>query len=489
MRTHANKKRPIRIDEPIIGSKDVNHEVLLSGTGITPGQQLFINALNEVVNGNLSSQLDGKFEVVSYPAGFNYGVTLTNNGYYNPATLQDIDTLLGISSNGMLELTASGFSGTYATLLQDVTFYFSQADQQTINSANITASEEIALVLAEFTDAGGIFSNPLPFGGELQDVFNQLTALFKSLENLPDSLIGLSNAIAFYKNVAASSYALRNKLIAATSYLASALANLTAPSAVNGGMQTGASSFYPGFTPDRYPTTNQLLGGLNSPNSIEVDIALSNFNAPQSNISVNGSGGLDMLISDILTLSINGSAAYDLSKYTSSASTINMKVIYQGVTVFSAFPSILSIDGTQGWYANDILQEVVDITGHDATGYALVGGEYNVGDYFGEGKIFSRLKTFVISQQPTIQMTFTGANASQIIADFQVNASADISLLGLFSVGSANMSYYVKIIDDKSVSGSVIVTFGPSDPSGTIPIAQQKAFVLGGVASYPPNNM
>jgi hypothetical protein len=64
-----------------------------------------------------------------------------------------------------------------------------------------------------------------------------------------------------------------------------------------------------------------------------------------------------------------------------------------------------------------------------------------------------------------------------------------MTVLGLFSVGSAKMSYNVQSVDDKSVEGSVIVKFGPPEISGTTPLEQQKAFVLGGVASYPPNNI
>jgi hypothetical protein len=35
----------------------------------------------------------------------------------------------------------------------------------------------------------------------------------------------------------------------------------------------------------------------------------------------------------------------------------------------------------------------------------------------------------------------------------------------------------------------VTVTFGPPQASGTIPLQQQVAYVMGGVGSYPPNNI
>lgn len=463
---------------------------ILSNADITPAQQSFISCLESKVNKSLGSQLDGNFEMISYPSGFNYGITYGSNAYYNAATLQDIDTLLSISSNGGLELTGGGFSGYYARLLQSVIFVFSQKDQQTMNDQDTKASAQIASIIKEFSNAGGKFSNPLPLGGKLADIFAQLTKTYGSVSNLPDTLNSLRNAIIAYKSMAALSYALHNKYTLAMAYLNAAIANITTPTADNGGMQTGDTSFYVGYTPSKLPTVNQLIGGLRTTgNAVDVDMKLSNFSSDSSQLAVSGQTSFSVPIADVFKMSVNASASYDLSRYTSSSSTVSVNITYPGVTLFAAAPSIVSIDNTQGWYALDILQDVVAKTGKDATGYALQGSEYKIDDVFGPGKIFSRLKTFTISQQPTITMTFTGAESSYIVSDLKVNASVNMSVLGLFSVGSAKMSYNVQSVDDKSVEGSVIVKFGPPEISGTTPLEQQKAFVLGGVASYPPNSI
>ena len=68
---------------------------------------------------------------------------------------------------------------------------------------------------------------------------------------------------------------------------------------------------------------------------------------------------------------------------------------------------------------------------------------------FGVGKLFSRLKTFVISQQPTIKLTFTGSDVDDIVSDFKVNASAKVDLFGLFTRGFASGSYSVQNADTK----------------------------------------
>lgn len=226
---------------------------------ITPSQKAFVEAIQSKVNSQLGGKLDGQFQMVSYPSGFNYGITYGNNAYYNEATLKDIDTLLGTSSSGGLELTGGGFSGYYLRLLQAVTFSFSSADQKTINDQDTAAQAQIASVLTEFENAGGSYSNPLPkFGGKLQDVFNQLTEEYKSLDNIPDALNSLRNAIVTYKAQAADSYALHSKWYQAQDYLGAALKNAKTPTTENGGMRTGDSSYYVGYTPKKLPTVNQL---------------------------------------------------------------------------------------------------------------------------------------------------------------------------------------------------------------------------------------
>lgn len=464
---------------------------LLSVSSVSPAQQAYINDLQTQVGNFLATKLDGAFSAVNYPAGFNYGITYGNNAYWNPATLKDIDTLLGISSSGQLQLTGAGFSNLYAQILPAVAFVFSQADQQTMNAQDTAASSQIASVLQEFQNAGGSFSNPLPFGGRLQDVFNQVTATYGSLDKIPDSLNALRNAIASYKAIAATSYALHNRQYAATARLNAALANTVKPVSGNGGMQTDNNNYYVGYTPEKLPSANQLIGSLaTTSNAVKVVINLSNFSSTNSNFSIPSSGSsFNIPIASIFKISVGASASYDLSRYTSSSSQVSIQVTYPGITLFASTPSVLKTDNSSGWYAADILEGIIANDGHDATGYQLQGSEFRVPDEFGPGKVFSRLKTFVISQQPTVSMTFLASDVSKITSDLKVGAKINVSLFGIFSLGSASTSYSVQKIDTSGQTGSVTVTFGPPQASGTIPLQQQVAYVLGGVASYPPNHV
>ncbi|GAA2158651.1 MULTISPECIES: hypothetical protein [Glycomyces] len=458
------------------------------GTGTTAAQQAFSDELEGKIGDFLGTKLDGKFSTVSYPAGFNYGITYGPNAYYNAATLQDLDSLLGTSSSGQLQIGTDRFSTLYRNVLGATVFGFSKADQEMMNKEDTAASAQIGSILTEFSNAGFTYTNPLPMGGKLQDVFDQLLTRYGSFEDMPDSLIALYSAIASYKEVAANSILLHRKYFEATALLKAARSNIIQANAANGGEEIGPGQFYVGYTPDKLPSANQLIGQLQTDgNAVSLHLELSNFSSKSTDLSVGGKVGFSVPIMDAVGINFGASSSYDLSTYTSSSSTVTIDLNYKGVTIISSAPTALAPDGTVGWYDGQILSEIASKTGQDATGYQLHGSEFSVDELFGEGGKLSRLKTFVVSRQPEMSMTFKGGNASKVTSDMKVGATASVDLFGLFRVGSASSNYSVNKVDTSSSDGSVTVTFGAPEPSGTIPLAQQVAYVMGGVPSYPPN--
>jgi len=468
------------------------HDTTVGGvagaTGTTAAQQAFSAELQSKVGEFLGTKLDGEFSTVAYPAGFNYGITYGPNAYYNAATLQDLDALLQTSDGGQLTLGTGRFSTLYRNILGSTVFGFSKADTATMNREDTAAAAQIASVLTEFVNAGGTFSNPLPFGGKLQDVFDQLLKRYGSLENMPASLSALHNAILSYQQTAATSMLLHNNYAAATARLGAARNNVLKPSAANGGEEIGAGQFYVGYTPDKLPTANQIIEQLqNDGNAVSLHLELSNFSSKSTNLSVGGKVGFSVPILDAVGINFGASSSYDLSTFTSSSSEVTIDLDYKGVTIIGSTPSVLSPGGETGWYDEQILAEIASKTGKDATGYQLQGSEFDVKELFGEGGKLSRLKTFVVSRQPDMAMTFKGANSHKVKSDLKAGANVSVDLLGLFRVGSASANYSVSKVDESSSDGSVTVTFSAPEPSGTTPLQQQLAYVMGGVASHPPN--
>jgi hypothetical protein len=58
------------------------------------------------------------------------------------------------------------------------------------------------------------------------------------------------------------------------------------------------------------------------------------------------------------------------------------------------------------------------------------------------------------------------------------------NLFSLFDTGKSTDYRVTKVTSDTSEQ-TVSISFGPPQPSGTVPLEQQTAFVLGDVAEYP----
>jgi hypothetical protein len=451
-----------------------------------PAQEEFTGILKDKVSRLLGSKLDGEFSVVNYPAGFNYGIRYGNNNYYNAATLGDLDsTVTPIAGLSQLALGNERLSTLYVQVLESTIFGFSQADQKLMNDEDTAAQAQISSVLTEFENAGGVYSDPLPFGGKLQDVFSQLTKAYGSIENIPATMSGLRNAMATYADATRNSYNLHARSTRATTRLDKAIANAKSPSKNNGGQQVGDSSYYVGYTPEKLPSANQLIGALQSAdNVVSLSLGASNFSSQSASLSIDNKASFTIPMG-FFSLSVSHSSEFDYSTYMHEDSQMQIDMRYPGVTLVAASPSVLSADEATGWFAEDILLEIADKSGHDATGYQLHGSEFKADGLFGKGGRLSRLKTFVISQPPTVTMTMHKVDVSSVSSFFKTSNTAKLSLLGFITLGEHSDSYQVSSVTSDAASESISVTFGPPAVSGTIPLDQQVAYVLGGVASYP----
>ncbi len=461
---------------------------------LTQGQKAVISSVESQVNSLLGSQLDGEFQMVNYPSGFNYGINYGGAGYYNPTTLATIDGLVGPTSNGMLSLNGNALHTTYSQILQAASYQYSKADEAVINSPDVASQAQAILAAAK--------SDSYPVTKTYQAVILDVVAknvgedatvdpstLSQAAKKITPLYPSLGAALSNYAQQLSPQLAIMNRQQQANLELTAAQNNSQKPTADNGGLETAADQYSVAYTP--LPTSNQLLGGLNSESTISIKIDAANFSSKTTKLHVDGSASLSIPILDFLSIGIGGGVSYDMSRYTSKSSSLSMSMEYKGVTLFSAKPTPLSADYKTGWYDNDLLSSIVAGSGDDSvSGFKIPpSSQYNVDKTFGEGKTFGRLKTFVISQQPTITLVFSAAEASQLLTDFKQNASASVKLFGLFKIGEVNESYEVQTVDQNSAAGTVTIVLAPPKPTGTVPLDAQVAYVVGGVASYPPNDI
>jgi hypothetical protein len=461
----------------------------------TAAQQAFVTALESKVNDSFSSQLDGEFSMVGHPAGFHWGIQFDGNNFYNAAALNDLDLQLALASNDELTLTGSNFSTLYMQVLNNVTYVISDADNAVIQQQSSAAASQISSVISEWESNFGTITPaqmaPAVPPTKLGYIEGQVQILWGGdISKIPSSLASFENAYQSYQLATAQMNTIMQAAAAANIRLGFAKTNTKTPTAANGGLQTGASAYYVGYV--GMPAQTVINSGLQSgaANQVQVSLSLSNFSGSSSDLSVNGSAQGSFDVGDIFTASVEGSASFDLSKYTTSSSTVDMTITYPGVTIIAAAPLNMNGAGQLGWYDNLMLQEAVDNMGQGTkvTGYQIQGSEFPA-SFFGTGGGFSRLKTYVISQTPSTSITFTNADTSLVQSDFQEQSSVSVDLLGFIPVGGGSESYSVQSVQASSSFGTVTVTLGPPVQQGTVPSNEATAFVLGGVASYPPNNL
>lgn len=453
---------------------------------ITDSQKAFAAAIEGKVGQMLSSRLDGTFNVLNYPSGFDWQVKKGSDAYYNSKSLNEIDLGVTLGGNGIHTLGGSNFSTMYRDILVGASYVYSTQDSATITKHQKDASAAEVNVIEEWESAVGQISQ-----SQQKDAFPPTKIGFISEQvekkwggdagNIPVSMNNFRIAWQTYQVAAAASFSILTRASQAAIQRKAAIENVEKPTESNKGMQVSSSQFYPGFT--GLPTVTTINNGLQTEtNTVSVDIDISNFSSEKSNLSIDGKVGFSIPIADIVTFDIGASSSYHLDKYKESSSSLSMNISYPGVTVVGSAPMNLSADGSTGWYSDLIIGEIVKaVTEENVTGYKL--GSSSEFTHFGDGSKFSRVKTFVISQQPTITMTFAAADSNLVTSDFKESASLKVKLFGLFDVGSVSQSYEVKKVDASSEAGKVTVTLGPptEDPGNT-------AYIMGGVISAPSAN-
>lgn len=463
---------------------------------LSPDQQAFIDSVTGKVNTMLGSQLPGKFEMVSYPPGFHPAVQYGLSAYYNSTMLDAFNGALDIGTNGMLTMGNHQFSTLYFSILSNATYQYSTADQKTVNDPNIQAAQINVVNAGSSSGFAATYGvSPVNYNTIMAAVLKNfsskptdwstgnISAAAKSLPNAGFASLGSAIATAVQKlsplNTILGAQAVANDQLQA------AIDHTQNPSAANGGLAINANNYYVGWTP--MPTNTQIQGGLQSGSSVSISVSASNFSSSSASFSISGSAGFTVPVFDIFDIGLSGGSSYDWSKHTSSSSSLDVTMEYKGVTIVQIDPLTLSADNATGWYDEMLLQSIAAGSGDaSVSGFKIdPSNQYAPDKMFGKGKPFSRFKTLVVSQAPTISMTFSADQASAVKSQFKENSSVDVKLFGLFKVGSMDQSYSITKVDESSASGTVTVTFAPPAITGNVDPVNQVCFVLGGVADYP----
>jgi hypothetical protein len=327
---------------------------------------------------------------------------------------------------------------------------------------------------------------------KLADIFDIMLTKYGSIETIPNVYAALRTAMFNYETAAQSSVNILTRVAEANRRIKSAKQNIAVPSAANKGLQINATEYYVGY--ENLPTANYLLDGLkNKNNSITVKTLLRNFHEETSDLHIEAKIYAGFKVSSFIKVDVSGDVSYDISKYSKKESVVDIGITYPGITAFAPTMMEHSPDSKKGWYENMILSQIIKKTGDDKTTvYKLNSYEFDVDELFGKGKKFGRLKTFVISQEPTISLKMSKVDIKKVKEDFKRNGEIKVTLLGIINVDGGiggKAKYTVQNITEEEESSSIILKFGPAKAGGSTPLQDQVAHVMGGVASYPPNEI
>ena len=450
-------------------------------------------ALEHAATTLLGSTLDGPFSAISYPPGYNFVVEYGQPVYHNAATLGVIDQLCVKDANGIVGLTGDSFSMQYKTILETVVYNLSTPDKQNLAHLQIKFGEQEKAVIASYESAFEPItqrqiddSNCFPPNkiGYIEEIIK--TKYSGDPQEIPLPYAGFSSAYEQWILLARQLNGITSRQSEAEAQKQAAIDHITTPSAENGGWQTGTASYGVAYT--GMPALAEILSSLaTNDRKLTVIVELTGFSQKTFNVNV-GDTLVAQVPSDVITIDFveaNVAQSRSLVSLSGSASKIEMSIVYPGITILPANPVELSADCTTGWYSQYILSEVAQKTGKDVTGFQLQGSEFATAELFGPGKTFARVKTFVISQEPTVQLAFYDPNNRGVIQNaFKPGDAVRLQLADEVRFGATSGGFNVQKVD--FANGKTVVTLGPPTIVGTIPTPEQTAYIIGGVVEYPP---
>jgi hypothetical protein len=451
----------------------------------------FAQALQLQVSQLLGSELDGPFSVVVHPAGYPYFFQVGANNYYNQGTLALVDQLVATDESGVSFLSGDRFSALYQDILSNAQYQLAPDDQSKFDEAQKQFSGLVQGVVQSYESGVGEITlqqitqsqcDPPTKIGYVQYII--ASKYDNNLQNIPLALTELKREYQQFLSVGE----ILSRPGHADQQRRSAIGNTINPSAKNGGAQIGNTKYEIAYTD--FPPVNEIQASLNDPDpgrELPVSLERENLSSVQPTLRIGNCAPFPS-ISAIVILSFADGTNIDLEGSGSSASKIKVTVKYPGITIIPAQPLPLSASLQSGWYSSRILAEIRDKTGTQQTGFQLAGSKYAVGQLFGPGKLLASVKTFVVSQEPTIELAFYGADPSEVRALFVKGGPRTVQLAGVFGFGATTAGLEVQnIVPSKSQSRPTVVTLSPPQKtSGTILPQDQTAHIIGGVIRNLP---
>jgi hypothetical protein len=265
--------------------------------------------------------------------------------------------------------------------------------------------------------------------------------------------------------------------------------NTSSPTTANGGMST----VNPGNGQILPPQVGYNLGSAsiasitNDLNNTGRTIVISMQTAAASGnqLSVSVQGLAKVTVGSFLKFTTSVGAGYDMSQAAGTSSSASVKMTYAGYSLVPVNTLAWQQATNQGWYyggsgragGREWLQGCHRFKFVAPTGYNL--------QALTHGGNFGQLTVLLISNYPTITITYTYANYSEFEESWSESVSGNLSLFGLINFGSFSQGAYGSSYQRGADNSTFTVTFSASPQVIGLPTLMQQAYVIGGAVNNP----
>lgn len=455
-------------------------------------QDSFNSYLEEQVEQKLSTLIPQGFRALQYPAGFNY---MTNSGLgYNLLTLQCLDSLYAEDEETAFPYIKSDrFSTLCYNVLQSSRYTLSKASEKKVNDCLIKYQGQATTVIKEYQRSGLPKLTSTEQAAAIHEIYENCAEAFHGEVDMdcsiiPDSYLTFKIALQTLNNMAGDAAQLVMLTGNKNSLLNLVIKNIATPTEKNGGLPTDNSliPYYVGY--DKIPDPNSLISSLTSSgNSLSISISGKTYNSNEVMVHMENQATFVIPILNLLSIEVDHKSTFDMNTLKSDEMQFSTEITYSGLTPLAVEPTALSATGNTGWFAETgILKELYDKTGQDIDGFKLIDTRYDVDTLFGGDLAY--LKTMLLSQVPTIKITFSHINMEYAHSCFTTENIVDVKLFDFIDIGGHTNSYKTEDVTFHDDEQSVTLTFSAPEASGTLPAEQQTAYVMGGVPYYPGIN-
>lgn len=447
------------------------------------GAKEWNNIIQTEVSSAIGSKLDGKFIAANYAPGFNYAV---KQRFYNEDSLAALNTL--ITETDGIPTVKDVYSALYKNVIGSLTYNISDADKEKISQEEQEHDALVGTIINLYKDSDlddDPVSNPpiIYIMNRIKEVTGNdyLHLDTKSYPNLSTLCAKLSE----YSRLASFTTLIQNRWSDFYDEIGDIKTHITEPTEENGGLETEKNKFYIGW--NNLPETETLLKNLkNENNNIAFSISTSDFASGQSILHFDSDVSVKVPSNFIFNMKIDHEHKFDLYKYSSKGSRLDISMRFNGITTVAAVPMPVSSNHKKGWFAAEMLKEAAKKSGTGETGICLHGGEYDPDALFGENGTLRRMSTFVISQQPVINLKFSNFECSEINKFFSESTKVKFNILGGIISGEHNNDFSCSSVDYDSSRNTLDVTISPEPLGSSGSLGKQTVYVLGGTAEYFP---